>query len=530
MFHEIRGDQQVAPSSSVSRQLALAQSAAVGGRWHEARLICREVLRLQPDNSVALVQLSYVESMAGSARLSREYALTACDSGSKSPAVLADILSRLRTFNEVRRIRRLVAGMGALDSVPIPLLLVIATQLSYLGQQSEALVYLEEALRGDPNYPPSLLGRAQLYIYLGRFAEAMQDLQACRVVAPNLPRLYWLWSRLRKAREGDNNVSQLRRLIDIQKCSRDGLAELAFALHKELHDLGDAAGAWAALDFGCKVKRATLNYDSAVSNALFGDIVRWDTSTQQYNRYEGIEQSGVPVFIVGMHRSGTSLLEHLLAAVPGVDAFGELYDFTICMRQAADYHCRGVIDRELVARCGDVDFAQVGRAYFEGINWRRSGGIAFTDKLPSNFLNIGFIVRALPQARILHMVRDPRDTCFSSLRELYSDANPFSYDQAELASYYRNYESLMRHWRLRYGGQIMDVDYRRLTDDPDGVIREVAQFCSATGEISRLEPPARAVATASAIQVREGVQRRGQPLWLPYQEQLSALLNGLADS
>ena len=199
------------------------------------------------------------------------------------------------------------------------------------------------------------------------------------------------------------------------------------------------------------------------------------------------------------------------------------------MRYATDHHCKGVIDRTIVERAGDVDFGEVGQRYLDGMAWRLGDERCFTDKLPSNFLNIGFICRALPQARILHMVRDPVETCFSNLRELFSDANPYSYDQRELADYYLQYRRLMAHWHAAYPGRILDVDYAELTRDPAGVMRMVAAFCGIDYLDAMSDPRSsgRAVATASAVQVRDRVVRRDVPKWAPYAKHMQPLVAAL---
>jgi hypothetical protein len=230
-----------------------------------------------------------------------------------------------------------------------------------------------------------------------------------------------------------------------------------------------------------------------------------------------------------MHRSGTTLLEQLLDGHGDVKGVGELYDFTSQMRYATDHHCRGVIDATVVERAGSVDFEAVGRGYLEKMEWRLGGERHFTDKLPSNFLNVGFICRALPQAKILHMVRDPVETCFSNLRELFSDANPYSYDQIELADYYKQYRRLMAHWHQACPGRILDVDYAELTRDPETVMRRVAAFCGLEYEAGMLDIAARkrGVATASAVQVRQGIVARESPKWAPYETYLQPLIQAL---
>jgi hypothetical protein len=236
-----------------------------------------------------------------------------------------------------------------------------------------------------------------------------------------------------------------------------------------------------------------------------------------------------PVFIVGMHRSGTTLLEQLLDGHSQVQAIGELYDFPSQMRNATDHHCKGPIDATIVARADGVDFDAVGRGYLAGLQWRLGKERFFTDKLPSNFLNLGFICRALPQAKILHMVRDPVETCFSNLRELFAEANPYSYDPLELAEFFLQYRRLMRHWHAAYPGRILDVDYAQLTRDPGRVLHDVADFCGFPFEPGMLELSARTrgIATASAVQVREGVVAREQPKWAPYAAHLQPLIRAL---
>jgi hypothetical protein len=244
-----------------------------------------------------------------------------------------------------------------------------------------------------------------------------------------------------------------------------------------------------------------------------------------------VEGDPTPVFIVGMHRSGTTLLEQLLDASPQVRGAGELGDFAAAMRHATDHHCKGVIDDTIVARSAGVDFADVGRRYLDGIAWRLDGEPFFTDKQPANFLNIGYICRALPAAKILHLVRDPVETCFSNLREQFFGINLYSYDQLELADYFLQYRRLMAHWHATFPGRILDVPYAGLTGDTEATMRKVAGFCGIdyTPAMSDTRSSRRAVATASSMQVRDEVLRRDTPKWAPYAAQLQPLIRALRD-
>lgn len=494
--------------------------------WDNARNCLLAALQIGPANADVLLQLSYIESLAGHYRKARQYAVTCAATLPRDPEVLLELLPRLRTFNEAPLIHACLSRLGSPRQMSIPLLITVAAQLSYLNEQERALLYLDEARSADPDYPPTLLARGQILSYLGRFDEAEVELQRCITRAPELAQAHWFLSRLRTQTAERNHVDRLRAQLKRGATRPENVALLSFALHKELDDLGDFAGAWDALELACRAKRATLDYRTADARQLVSRLVALPTSAKSLTPGSG---QRTPIFIVGMHRSGTTLLEQLLDGHSDVHGIGELYDFTSQMRQATDHHCKGVIDAALVERAQGADFEAVGSGYLSGVEWRLGRERYFTDKLPSNFLNIGFICRALPNARILHMVRDPIETCFSNLRELFSDANPYSYDQTELADYFREYQRLMAHWHGAFPGRILDVEYAALTRNPESTVRDVVSFCGMEYQAGMLDlhQRKRGVATASAVQVRGAVVARERPKWAPYASRLGPLIEGL---
>lgn len=512
---------------SLATLRAAAEQHAGRRDWTSAIACFEAIVQRQPSDADALLQLSYVESLAGHYRRARGFALAAGKQRPRDPGVLKELISRLRTFNEVGAVNEVIANLPPISQLQIPLLIDLGAQLSYFNQQQRALMFLDEAKRADPEFPPTLLARAQVLTYLGRFKDAEDDLQRCIRRAPQIPKLYWLLSRLRTQTPDSNHVPQIR-----QQAARPGhkpeeTALLGYALHKELDDLGDYDGAWRAMEAACKAKRSALNYRAEDSRTLVSALMQLPRS-----RPVPVVDGGsrTPIFIVGMHRSGTTLLEQMLDGHSEVQGVGELYDFTCQMRYATDYHCRGVIDTALVERAHGVDLAGVGARYLAGMEWRLGKPRHFTDKLPSNFLNLGFICQALPQAKILHMVRDPVETCFSNLRELFGEANPYSYDQIELADYHRQYRRLMAHWHALFPGRILDVDYAALTGEPEAALRRVVDFCGLGFEPGMLDLKARSrgVATASAVQVRDKVVALETPKWEPYRRYLGPLMSHLA--
>jgi tetratricopeptide (TPR) repeat protein len=506
--------------------LERAEACATHRDLDQAVTLYLQALDQKPDDPYVLLQLSYMHSLRGEYRAALGYAMRAYATGTNAPKILDELLPRLRTFNEIPALLACVQRMLPASRIPIPLLIRTAAQLSYVNLPDQAIQLLDEAKHADPDYPTTLLARTQVLTYLGRFHEAEQDVARALRRAPEIAQGWWLQAALRKQQKNSHHVNAIQSQLQRPNRSANDVALLAFALHKELDDLGDIEGAWQALMLGCRAKRSMLPYDAHESSRLMHALADFSPKETPATT----EPTGLtPIFIVGMHRSGTTLLEQLLDGSSSVKGIGELYDFTSAMRYVTDHHCRGVIDSRIIERARGADLADAGRRYLDGIAWRLQGAEFFTDKLPSNFLNIGFIAPALPQAKILHLVRDPVETCFSNLRELFSDANPYSYDQLELATYHHQYRAVMAHWHRQFPGRILDVEYARLVREPESVMREICTFCGLAFDPAMLQLAGRqrGVVTASAVQVRGGIQARDVPKWAPYARHLAPMIQAL---
>ena len=504
-----------------------AARAASAGDWAAAADGFVRMLEIRPGDPALMLELSYVESLAGHYRSALGWTRKVANAGPIQGETAVSLVRRLRTFNESGLLQRRVAQWLA-TGAEARVLVECAAQLSNMNDHAGALRCAQAAVAKAPSALAPRLIRGQVHGHFGRIDEAAADFAWVLQRAPAASAAWWALARLRKQTLEDNHVAELRSLLGRPDAKPVDTAALGYALHKELDDLGEFDGAWQALEQACKAKRASLQYTVDDSRRLVDDLAGMPFHAPA-TKADAIAK--IPVFIVGMHRSGTTLLEQLLDGSQDVQGVGELYDFTSVMRYATDHHCKGVIDRTIAERAKDVDYAEVGRRYLDGMAWRLGDARFFTDKLPSNFLNIGFICRALPQAKILHMVRDPVETCFSNLRELFSDANPYSYDQLELADYFIQYRRLMAHWHAVHPGRILDVDYAALTRDPAATMREVAAFCGIDYVDAMSDPrsSSRAVSTASAVQVRDKVVRREVPKWAPYAGYLQPLIGALRE-
>ncbi|MFT3763482.1 MAG: sulfotransferase [Pseudoxanthomonas sp.] len=511
---------------SVKPVMDRAAAAMESGNLPAARAGFLQALSLEPSNAQAMLQLSYVESFEDDYRSAREWAMHTAATRPEQPHVLFELVRRLRTFNEVPALRATALRLMGNARIPVAVLAECARQLNNVNDFGLALQCAQAACERNSHDFGARLIYGQLLAHHGRLDEAARHFEWALARNPSIGAAWWMLARLSRQTQQSNHVQRLRKLLAAPNPDPNNVASAARALHKELDDLGEHDGAWRALETMCKARRDTIRYDAGDDRKLVDALIAMPVRTNGM----GYTSDKTPIFIVGMHRSGTTLLEQLLDAHPSVCGLGELFDLPCALRYAANHYSKNAVDAMHVARLGEADLTDVGKRYLDGIAWRLDEGKThFSDKLPANFLNLGFILRALPQAKVLHMARDPVETCFSNLRELFSDVCLYSYDQQELAAYYLQYRRLMTHWHDAFPGRILDVEYARLTADPDTTMRAVASFCGLEylEAMRSTASSSRAVATASAVQVREKVARRETPKWLPYRDHLQPLIETL---
>lgn len=412
------------------------------------------------------------------------------------------------------------------DATDPELLLAVGRLLADYSFTTDSLAFFNRAHALGLDSAELHYQRGMAQLYAGAPADAEASLAACIEREPRALRALRARSRLRRATPERHHLDALRRAA-AQTPDHDPEAPLLhYTLFKEQDDLGDTDAAWAALERGMHLRRRQVRYDAAAEDALFQALHEVGPVAGE----QGATTDGpAPIFIVGMPRSGTTLLERMLGAHPQVADAGELRDFTTQMRWITDRMGGPHPDLALAQAARTMDVGVLGERYLAHTRWRAGGRSHYTDKLPTNFLSVGWIARALPQARILHMARAPVDSCFSNLKELFADAYPHSYDQLEMADHFRRYRALMAHWHQAFPGRVLDVQYERLVSEPHAVAKGVLAFCGLPWMDDVLAPQDRrsAVATASSVQVREAIHPRFVGQWQRYARQLEPLCQRL---
>ena len=320
-----------------------------------------------------------------------------------------------------------------------------------------------------------------------------------------------------------NHVEALEAALKKDIDDAHGKANICFALAKELEDLGEAERSFDYLQQGAEARRKQMQYDlsrdlrtiAAIRETFSADVMEKDTPGNE---------SAEPIFVLGMPRTGTTLVERILASHTDVFAAGELSNFAVqMMRQVrAKAASRAVSRDELVKLSAGLDFVALGKAYVDSTRPATGHTARFIDKLPLNYLYVGLIHLALPRAKIIHVQRDPMDTIYAVYKTLFTDAYPFSYDLEELAAYFVAYSELMEHWHAVLPGNIQTVRYETLVSEVDIEARRLVEACDLDWQPACLEfyRNAEASTTASSVQVRRPVYQSSVGKWRDYETQL----------
>jgi tetratricopeptide (TPR) repeat protein len=376
---------------------------------------------------------------------------------------------------------------------------------------------------------------ADLLKTVGRQPEAIQEYHAAIAALPESGGAWWSLANLKTYRFADDEIARMRTVEAAPATSLVARYHLCFALGKALEDQGRYEESWRFYERGNALKHAEIRHLPRLAEAH--TRLSKHVCTKEF--FAARQKWGVtdpdPIFILGLPRSGSTLIEQILASHPQVEGTQELADV---QRIVMELRGRGTdldnprypgVLTELTAE----EFMRLGERFLaETRVYRQTGRPFFIDKMPNNFRDIGLIHLMLPNAKIIDVRREPMACCFGNLKQLFSSGQEFSYSINDIARYYRTYLELMRHWNVALPGRILTMHHEDLVDDLEGSVRRVLDFCGLPFEPACLEfhKTPRNVRTASSEQVRQPISREGVDRWRNYEPWLASLRTALGDA
>ena len=402
-----------------------------------------------------------------------------------------------------------------------------------MARSEEAREMFEKALVIDPECNEALLGLGHLCMESGDMekAEALFR-QALALKEDNLPARFHL-AQVRKVTAGDENLTALEAAERAARYPAHPLSAkkrmtLHFALGKCYDDSKQYDKAFPHFLEGCRLKRATYDYDANEVTKHFDSIMRtFDRNTIERLRGAG-DISAVPIFVLGMPRSGTTLTEQIIASHLDVHGAGELPDLLAIAQRPAN----GATYPENILAIDRAQLTSWGADYVAGLSKRAPEVKHITDKMPANFFAVGLIHLMLPNAKIIHVNRNPVDTCLSCFTRLFNRKQNQTYDLAELGRYYVDYARLMNHWRrVLPAGVFLDVQYEEIVADQEAQARRMLDYCGLEWSDACLDfhKHKRSIRTASVTQVRQPIYKTSVERWRSYEKHLGPLLDALGD-
>ncbi len=381
---------------------------------------------------------------------------------------------------------------------------------SMLGDHARAIELLREAAAGDPANPQILYNLAAAERMVGRLDEAEHHCDQAIARDPHYYLAYYLRADLREQAAEGNHIAEMEALIAQGVRHAQGEVLVRFALGKECEDIGNYSRAFYHISAGAGLRRRGMRY------RVQDDIGVIDRTIQAYSRtalnsapagFDGDD----PIFVVGLPRSGTSLVDRIAGSHSLVRSAGELGAFPATLRKTG----------------GETDPAVLGQAYSDAARqYRGLSSGRFIDKFPGNYLHCGAIHMALPRARIIALRRDPMDSCFALYKAHFAGTYPFSYSLEELAEYYAGFDRLMAHWKaVLPPDAFMEVAYEDIVADLEGQSRRISAFLGLPweDEVLQFHQSANPATTASAVQVRRPLYASSVGKWRHYASELAPL-------
>jgi len=407
-----------------------------------------------------------------------------------------------------------------------------AANLVEINEHQQALEIFESIIEKFPSHPQVHMSYGHALRAVGRAEESIAAYEKCIAQGTGLGEAFWSLANLKTYRFSEDKIAQMEAILRDKSCDYRDYYHLLFALGKAREDRKEYQLAMAAYAKGNQVRGKSVPWSAD----------RFHQDTQKIKSFFNEDffrknqsmgcQANDPIFIVGLPRAGSTLIEQILSSHSEVEGTAELADIIALARKIdgrAHRHDPGLYPAAL-AQMNAAQFTEMGQSYLDSTAVQRvSDTPRFLDKMPNNFSHVGLINLILPNAKIIDARRHPMDCCFSGYKQLFASGQGFTYGQERIGRYYRDYVEIMDHWDNVLPGRVLRVHYEAMVEDTENQVRRLLDYCQLPFEEQCLKfyENKRTIRTASSEQVRQPIYRSGMNQWQPFEQWLAPLRDAL---
>ena len=518
--------QQIAFLTSLPKPLLGATDLMHEGQLHKAEQVCRQFLASHehhPEAMMLLAEIGIQLKVYSDAEFLLESCVTLYPENDRAAAAYQNLLSKLGKFPGAAAVAK-----KRLEYAPdnFTVKVGLAHALVGVGELDEAINVYKSLLSENEDRPAVWVALGHALKARGDIDEAIQAYETAIVYANDFGDAYWSLANTKTYRFSDELLTQMVSLVDAEATKLDDEIHICFALGKGFEDSANATRSFAYYERGNRLKKRTLQFDIAKTEKAL-QAQQQAFTKESFDKTKGC-QAPDPIFIVGLPRAGSTLLEQILASHSQVDGTMELHDIlgiaSSLSHQSTPYPLNvSALQEDTLVKLGEQYLRQT-RAY-------RQGAPFFIDKMPNNFIHIGLIKKILPNAKIIDARRNPMDCCFSGFKQLFGEGQEFSYSLDDIGRYYNAYEKLMAHWHNVLPDDILTVQHEEVLDDLEGQVKRILAFCGLAYEEACLafHQTKRIIKTPSSEQVRQPIYKTGMGQWKPFESNLEELKNALCE-
>lgn len=511
------------------REMLTAVGHQRAGRVAEAEKIYRSILSREPRNVNAMRLLGGIATEMERYRMAAKLLRNAVTLEPEFFGAWVDLARVYMEWDKFEEGHEALARAIRLEPELAYPRMMLGNLLSKAGRYEEAVASFHVALEKQPDHGGSLAGLGHALKTIGRPEDAIDTYRECIRKYPAFGEAYWSLANLKTYRFDDAEIATMEQHVDNERLVDETRINLNYALGKAYDDRQDYDRAFSFYEHGASVRRLHESYDPVQTEVIHNRIIDVFTARFLAGHAGSGDPDPAPIFIVGLPRSGSTLIEQILASHSAVEGTAELPDLARVIRSINRQQRHGTSYPEALLHHADDALRELGRQYLDSTQRHRSGLPRFTDKMPNNFSSIGLLALILPNAKIINARRHPLDSCMGSFKQLFFKGQAFTYDLVELGEYYLEYQRIMDHWQTVLPGRVLDVHYEAMVAGQEAQTRRLIEHCGLSWEDAclRFYETDRAVNTASSEQVRQPIYAGSIHSWRRFEAHLEPLIEVL---